>query len=107
MNNSGVSGFQLSAADVLRAWNAASLRVIRTSQPHSPSVDAEVADIRLDHTRTAKVKFSTRKKTTIIRSSDTAMFGHVLLVLLIVSMLVVCQTFELHHIFQFGRAQKR
>lgn len=78
-HTSRVAGFQLSTADVLRAWNVAPLRVIRGSEQENPAGD--VADLRLDHTLTAKVKIPARKKTQIIRSSDTAMFRYVPLML--------------------------
>lgn len=76
-HTSKISGFQLNAADVLRSWNVAPLRVIGASDQESPSDDVTVGDLRLDHTRTAKVKLPARKKTTVIRSSDTTMFGYV------------------------------
>lgn len=81
MHSSKPSGFQISAADVLRAWDVAPLRVIGASsqEPRSDGVDA--GGLRLDQTQTqtrrVTVKSPVRKKTTIIRSSDTTMFGSV------------------------------
>lgn len=91
MHSSKPSSFQISAADALRAWSVAPLRVIGASsqEPRSDGVDA--GGLRLDQTQTqtrrVTVKSPVRKKTTIIRSSDTTMFGSVHAD----SYLIVCQ----------------
>ena len=69
------SRFQMSAADVLRAWNVAPLRVIGASSGGSRAGDEDTEGLRAGQTRTVKVKPPVRKKTTVIRSSDSAMFG--------------------------------